>query len=82
MSVDFVKMPSKDTSPIRLDFYKPEHVARMNAAIKAGEIIIEEKKLEAVPCVPVVMPSIVVEHQSIDSGASDEVVKAINKGHR
>ena len=92
MAIDFCKNPEPDAAPIKLDFYKPEHVEKLNAEIKAGEIIAEEKKLEEAPVVPIVIPEIVVSEPVIepavddapviDSGVSEEVAKAINKGRR
>lgn len=92
MAVDFCKKPRSDVAPVKLDFYKPEHVVKLNNEIKAGEIVASEKKLEAAPVVPVVMPEIIVaepviepiaeEVSVVDTGASDEVVKAINKGRQ
>lgn len=88
MSVDFIKKPSEDTSPVKLDFYKPEHVLRLVKEIKAGEIIVSEKNLDEVPPVTVVIPDIVIteptaeEVSVVDTGASEEVSKYINKGRR
>jgi hypothetical protein len=92
MSVDFIKNPKEDVAPIKLDFYKPATVEQLKSKIQAGQIVIEEKTLEVATVVPVVIPEIVIaepvieeaveETLVVDSGVSEEVAKAINKGRR